>query len=72
MLGTFKFKKGQRVRPSAEGIEALLFPKTRHDQSGTVLKVDEFNCPTVRWSGRKGASSYHPRFIALDRRRKLH
>lgn len=69
MLGRFKFKVGQRVRPSAEGIEAHIFPKTRHNQSGVVQKVDRFNCPTVLWERRKTASGYHPRFIAPDRRR---
>lgn len=47
MLGKHKFMVGQRVRPSVEGIEACIFPKTRHNQTGVVTKVDEFNCPTV-------------------------
>jgi hypothetical protein len=69
MLGKYKFRKGQRVRPSEEGIAALLFPKTRHGQSGIVIKVDKFNAPTVLWNGRTTASGYHPDFIAPDRRR---
>ncbi len=69
MLGKHKFRVGQRVRPSEEGIDARLFPKTRHGQSGIVTSVDEFNCPTVVWEGRKTPSSYHPDFIAPDRRR---
>lgn len=70
MLGNHKFRIGQRVRPSAEGISAHLFPKTRQQQSGIVQKVDEYNCPTVLWNGRKTASIYHPNFIDPDRRRK--
>ncbi len=69
MLGKHRFKVGQRVRPSEEGIKAFLFPKTRHMQRGVVQKVDRFNCPTVLWEGRKTASGYHPIFIAPDRRR---
>lgn len=65
-----KFKVGQRVRPSEYGIGRNLFPKTRHNQTGVVVKVDEWNSPTVRWEGRKGASSYFSGFIAPDRRRK--
>lgn len=64
MLGKHKFRVGQKVRPSAEGIAANLFPKTRQKQSGVVRKVDRFNCPTVLWEGRRTSSSYHPRFIA--------
>lgn len=69
MFTMHRFREGQRVRPSAEGIDAFLFPKTRHNQTGVVVAVDSFNCPKVLWAGRKTASSYHPRFIALDRRR---
>ena len=70
MLGDYKFKVGMRVRPSVEGIEALIFPGTRYFQTGIVTKVDEFNCPTVLWQGRKVARSYHPRFISRDYRRR--
>lgn len=69
MLGKHKFKNGQRVRLSREGQEAHLFPKTRLDQTGTVLKVDRFNSPTILWEGRKTASSYYAGFIEPDRRR---
>lgn len=69
VFGTHKFRKGQRVRPSEEGKRARIFPKTRHDQSGVVQKVDEYNSPTVLWDGRKTPSGYHPVFIAPDRRR---
>lgn len=69
MLGRFRFRVGQRVRPSADGIAANIFPKTRHDQSGVVQMVDRFNSPTVLWDGRKTAKGYHPNFIAPDRRR---
>ena len=69
MLGKHKFRIGQRVRPSEEGIKARIFPKTRQLQSGVVQKVDRFNCPTVLWNGRRTGSSYHPNFIEPDRRR---
>ena len=70
IFGRYAFRPGQRVRPSVEGIEAHIFPKTRHKQSGVALKVDRFNSPTVLWDGRKTPLSYHPRFIAPDRRRR--
>lgn len=70
MIGKHKFTVGQRVRPSADGIAANIFPKARHDQSGVVQKVDRFNRPTVLWDGHKTAGGYHPDFIAPDRRRK--
>jgi hypothetical protein len=69
-VGTHRFKVGQRVRPSAKAVAGYLFPKTRRNQSGVIKKVDKFNCPTVLWEGRKTPSSYHPDFIAPDRRRK--
>lgn len=68
--GLYRFKVGQRVRPSAEGIAANVFPKTRHHQSGVVTRVDEFNSPDVKWDGRKTTSGYAAAFIAPDRRRK--
>jgi hypothetical protein len=69
MLGTHRFRIGQRVRPSAEGIKANIFSKTRHLQTGVVQKVDRFNSPSVLWEGRKTTKSYHPDFIEPDRRR---
>jgi len=71
MLGKFRFRVGQRVRPSRVGIEACIFPGTRKDKSGVVTKVDRFNSPTVLWDGRKTVSEYHPDFIAPDRRRRI-
>jgi len=65
-----KFKVGQRVRPSQYGKDRYIFPKTRHDQTGVVTKVDEFNSPTVVWEGRKTPSSYYPGFVEPDRRRR--
>lgn len=65
-----KFRVGQRVRPSAYGIERRIFSKTRHDQSGVIVKVDEFNDPTILWDGRKTPKSYYRGFIAPDRRRQ--
>lgn len=70
MLGTHKFKVGQRVRPSEYSMGRFIFPKTRAAQSGIVTKVDEFNCPTVLWDLRKTASGYHPDFIEPDRRKR--
>lgn len=70
MLGKNKFSVGQRVRPSEAGIAAHIFSKTRRQQSGVVIKVDEFNSPTVLWDGRMTPSSYHPDFIAPDQRRR--
>jgi hypothetical protein len=64
------FRVGQKVKPSAEGIAATLFPGVKAKRIGAVTKVDEFNCPTVLWQGRKTASSYHPRFIAPLNKRK--
>lgn len=69
MFGKHKFRVGQRVRPSQEGIAAFIFPKTRHDQTGVVTKVDRFNSPTILWEGRKTPKSYAAEFIAPDRRR---
>lgn len=66
-----QFRVGQRVRPSPYGIERNIFTKTREQQSGVVVKVDDLNTPTVRWDGRKTASSYYPGFIMADRRRTL-
>jgi hypothetical protein len=65
-----RFRKGQRVRPSEAGKRGLIFPRTRWDQSGVVLKVDEFNAPTVLWAGRKTPKGYHPDFIRPDYRRR--
>lgn len=65
-----KFKPGQRVRPSGYGIKRNIFPKTQHEQTGTVVKVDVFGSPTVLWKGRKQAKGYFSGFIAPDRRRK--
>lgn len=71
MLGKHKFKVGQRVRPSPEGIAANLFTKARHDQSGVVVKVDELNSPSVKWDWRKTATHYWPGFIEPDYRKHL-
>lgn len=69
MLGKYKFRIGQRVRPSQEGIEANIFTKTRIHGTGIVVKVDKFNCPTILWDWRTTTSGYHPRFIKPDYRR---
>lgn len=69
-MGNVRFKVGQRVRPSQYGIDKFIFPKTRHQQTGIVTKVDEYGDPTVLWEGRKRHISYHPAFITHDRRRK--
>lgn len=71
MFGTHKFRVGQRVRPSKIGIARPgMFAGHKAERGGTVTKVDEFNCPTVLWDGRKTAAGYHADFIAPDRRRK--
>lgn len=69
-MTTHRFKVGQHVRVSQYGLDHNLVPKTRRDQTGIVVKVDEYNCPTVLWDGRKTPQGYHPKFIAPDRRRK--
>ncbi len=71
VYGTHKFRVGQRVRPSTCGIESFIFPKTRHLQTGKVVKVSRWNDPTVLWEGRKTPYSYNANFIAPDRRRKV-
>ena len=63
------FRVGQKVKPSADGIVANLFPREKAKRIGVVTKVDQFNCPTVLWQGRKTATGYHPRFIAALRAR---
>jgi hypothetical protein len=70
MFGSHKFRIGERVRPSQEGKAACLFRGQKALQSGVVTKVDQFNCPTVLWDGRRTASGYHADFIMPDRRRK--
>lgn len=70
MLRKHKFKIGQRVRPSNDGITRSIFARTRWDASGVVTKVDRFNFPTVLWDYRKTTSGYHPNFIRPDRRRR--
>lgn len=74
MIGKHRFRVGQRVRPSRHGIEALLFTGSyrginKSEASGLVVAVDKFNSPTVLWSYRRTAASYHPNFISPDRRR---
>jgi hypothetical protein len=63
-----KFVPGQRVRPSRNAIWANIFPRTRILQTGVVVRVDEFNCPSVLWEGRKTPKWYHPDYISLDGR----
>jgi hypothetical protein len=63
MIGRHKFRIGQRVRPSPEGIRRNVFPGKKATRGGVVEKVDEFNSPTVLWDGRKTADGYHPDFI---------
>lgn len=67
-------KVGQRVRPSKYGIERYIFPGAYRgfknaDQTGVVTKVDEFGCPTVKWSRKKKPLGYYYGFIDIDRRR---
>lgn len=69
MLGRYKFTVGNRVRPSLRGIDANIFRPKHHDASGRVVKVDEFNVPTVLWDYRKTTARYHPDFVEPDKRR---
>lgn len=69
MAAKYKFRIGQRVRPSAQGIASFIFPKTRYDQSGIVKKVDKFNCPSILWDGRRVIKTYHYNFVVPDRRK---
>lgn len=69
----YKFKVGQRVRPSDEGIRHNIFKGTyrgvdKSKASGVVIAVDQFNSPTVRWSYRKTGVRYYGGFIVPDRR----
>lgn len=64
------FRVGQRVRPSAYGIERLIFQPSKATRLGTVTKVDKYNCPTVLWDGRRTATSYYPDFVEAVRRSK--
>ena len=63
------FRVGQRERPSDDGKAQHLFAG-KEKRHGTVTAVDEYNCPTVLWDGRKTTSGYHPRFIDPVRPRK--
>lgn len=70
MFGKYKFRVGQRVRPSAYGIASYLFRgKKKEMATGIVTHVDEFNSPTVKWDYRKTATQYYAEFIEPDRRR---
>lgn len=71
MIGKHRFKIGQHVRPSEYGIRHNIFPGPKAKQSGKVIKVSEFNSPTILWDSRKTASGYHPDFIEPDRRRRI-
>jgi hypothetical protein len=57
------FSVGQIVRPSTYGIQKTLFRGKKMGMLGKVTKVDEYNCPTILWDGRKTPKSYHPDFI---------
>jgi hypothetical protein len=69
MIGKVNLKVGQRVRPSEQGIAANLFPDRKAASTGVVKYADYY--PTVLWDGRKSGESYHPDFIAIDRRRSI-
>ncbi|MBX3502836.1 MAG: hypothetical protein KF889_25605 [Alphaproteobacteria bacterium] len=62
-MGGHRFKVGQRVRFSEYARGRFILPKSRENAIGTVTKVDEFGCPTVRWDHRKTASGYNWAFI---------
>lgn len=68
------FKVGQRARPSEYGIKSHIFDGSyrgvkNSEQTGVIIKVDEFGCPTVQWAGKKTPQSYYYGFIEIDRRR---
>lgn len=64
MIGTrAPFVVGQRVRLSQYGKDSRIYSGKKAERHGTVTKVDEFNCPTVLWEGRRTATSYYPDFI---------
>lgn len=66
----YKFRKGQRVRPSEYAKGRCIFPQTRLDQGGVVTNVDEFNSPNGLWDGRKTPKGYHHSFIRPDYRKR--
>lgn len=70
MLGKHKFKIGQRVKYTQHAKDSCLMPRTRRDAQGVVVKVDEFNCPTVLWDYRRSTSGYHPAFIEPVRKKR--
>lgn len=61
--GQTKFKVGMRVRLSSYGKEKNIRPKTRLNDRGSVVKVDQFNTPVVLWDGQKTPKGYYPGFI---------
>ena len=66
MIGSQRrFKVGQNVRLSRMGIRALCYKGQKAMRIGVVVKVDEFNSPSVLWDGRRTSSAYHPDFIAV-------
>lgn len=66
MIGSRRpFKAGQRVRLSKMGVKALCYSGQKAMRIGTVIKVDQFNSPSVLWDGRRTSSAYHPDFIAV-------
>lgn len=69
-FGKHKFRKGQRVRLSDEGRKKRLLPRVRLNASGKVLRVDNWNSPTVRWDHRRTADKYWAGFIEPDTRKK--
>jgi hypothetical protein len=56
------FKVGDRVRLTEYARQCFIVTR-RPDATGVVVKVDQFNSPTVLWDHRKTASGYHPDFI---------
>lgn len=61
--GQTKFKVGMRVRLSAYAKEKNIRPKSRRDDRGSIVKVDQFNTPVVLWDGQKTPKGYYPGFI---------
>lgn len=65
-----QFERGQRVRPSAFGIERRIFRKEKVNQSGVVQKLSHSFFPVVLWDGRVSTSTYHPDFLEPDFRQE--
>jgi hypothetical protein len=60
-----RFKKGDRVRLSAQGVRALGATSRFLDRLGTVRSDRDDNVITVLWDGNRSISRYHKDFLEL-------